>query len=119
MNNMSLPAFTASTAARPAAADPPSGKSFSQAAHDECIGDDQALEAHLLLQQSGDDSGRDRRHVIRVGIERRDFQMCATITASTPASMAARNGGSSMLSRRARSPLITGTARWESLSVSP
>lgn len=45
--------------------------------------------------------------------------MCAVITASTPASTTARNGGSSSSSHRARECRITGSPTWLSVSVSP
>lgn len=45
--------------------------------------------------------------------------MCAVITASTPASTTARNGGSSSSSHRARVCRITGSPTWLSVSVSP
>ena len=104
---MSLPAFTDSTAARPAALGSLLRKRLPQPAHVECVGDDQSLEAQLLLQKSGDDGGRDSRHMIGIGVERRNKEW-ATITASTPAWMAARKGGSSTVSRRAASPFTTG-----------
>lgn len=45
--------------------------------------------------------------------------MCADITRLTPASMAARNGTSSVLVRRRQSERTTGSPTWESTSVSP
>ncbi len=45
--------------------------------------------------------------------------MCALITAAAPAAIALRNGASSSVSRRARVAVTTGSARWESVSVSP
>ena len=45
--------------------------------------------------------------------------MCAVITESTPAAMAALNGTSSTLSRRSRSTVIVGMFMWLSTAVSP
>ncbi len=45
--------------------------------------------------------------------------MCPSITQSTPASTAARNGRSSTESSRARSPLMVASCRWLSTAVSP
>ena len=44
---------------------------------------------------------------------------CAVMTAPTPAAIAARNGTISTCSSRARSAPSTGSARWESVRVSP
>ena len=44
---------------------------------------------------------------------------CATMTESTPAAMALRNGASSTEFRRARSPVTWATLRCESVAVSP
>ena len=45
--------------------------------------------------------------------------MCAVITESTPASIAALNGTSSTWSRRSRSAVMVGMFMWLSTAVSP